>query len=114
MNRPVCNVCHKKPVAVNYKRGDKTYYRKKCDSCIRSGRGIKPPKPLWAEAGYKKKLVCDRCGFKARWLDQLAVYYIDGNMNNTKQHNLRSVCLNCTVVIEKQDMPWAKDISPDF
>jgi len=114
MNRPICTVCHKKPAAVNYKRGDKTYYRKKCDSCIRERRNIKPPKPRWAEAGYKKKLQCDKCGFKARWLNQIVVYYIDGNMNNAKQNNLRSVCLNCTVVIEKQDMPWAKDISPDF
>lgn len=114
MKRPLCAACHQRPASINYKRNNKTYYRKKCDTCIREDRGISPPKPNWTKVGYKKKLVCDKCGFKARWLNQLVVYYVDGDMTNTKLINLKSICLNCTVVIAKEDMPWAKEISPDF
>jgi len=71
------------------------------------------PKPSWVKAGYKKKLVCDKCGFTARWANQMVVYYVDGNLKNTSLINLKSICLNCTVVIEKQGIPWARDMSPD-
>ena len=114
MNRPICNQCNQRHVAINYKRNGKTYFRKQCDSCIRSKKKIKPAKPNWTKVGYKKKLVCDKCGFKARWHSQLVVYYSDGDLTNTKLINLKTICLNCTVVIEKGDMPWAKEISPDF
>lgn len=109
MERPLCAVCNQRPASINYKKNNKTYYRKKCDGCIRDSRKIKKPVPKWSKDGYTKKLVCDMCAFKAKWHNQLVVYYTDGNMNNTKLINLKSICLNCTVVIEKQGMPWVKD-----
>jgi len=113
MNRPLCKNCSQKPASINYKRKGKTYYRKKCDSCIRKVKNMRPPVPNWSKAGYKKKLICDKCAFKARWLGQIVIYYVDGNMNNVKLANLKSVCLNCTILIEKGDIPWTREVSPD-
>lgn len=111
MNRPLCQQCRQKHAGVNYKRNGKTYYRSKCDTCLRLAKKKKPPKPNWTLSGYKKKMVCDRCGFKARWGKQIVVYYADGDLKNTKQNNLKSICLNCTIEVEKQDIPWALDLS---
>lgn len=111
MKRPLCKQCHQKHAGVNYKKNGRTYYRSKCDSCLRLAKKEKPPKPNWAKSGYKKKMTCDRCGFKARWAKQIVVYYTDGDLNNTKRNNLKSICLNCTVDIEKQDIPWVQDHS---
>jgi len=33
--RALCTVCNMKPVAVNYHKNGRTFYRTKCDSCIR-------------------------------------------------------------------------------
>ena len=112
MNRPLCKECNQKHVAVNYIRNGKTYYRSKCDSCLRLAKKKKPPKPNWSKSGYQKKMVCDKCGFKARWADQIIVFYADGDLKNTKKNNLKSICLNCTIELDKQDIPWAKDLSP--
>ena len=34
--RPLC-VCGQRPAAINYKKGNKTYYRKRCERCLRTG-----------------------------------------------------------------------------
>ena len=113
--RPICIKCLQRHAGINYKRNGKTYYRKKCDTCIREAKAIKPAKPNWTKSGYKKKMVCDKCHFKARWGKQILVYYVDGDLKNTQLSNLKSICLNCSVAVEKQDMPWAKDLglTPD-
>ncbi len=108
MKRPICAECNQKHASVNYTYKNKRYYRKKCDSCIRKSKKIVPPAPNWVKAGYKKKLQCDKCKFKARWHSQLVVYYADGDLTNTKLINLKTICLNCVVIIEKGDMPWIK------
>ena len=113
MTRPICTTCIQRHAAVNYIRKGKRYYRTECESCLRLKKGKAKPKPNWSLSGYKKKLKCDMCGFTARWAKQIIVFYADGDLRNTKQNNLKSICLNCSVVIEKQDMPWTKDISPD-
>lgn len=109
MKRPICKQCEIKPAGVNYIKDGKTYYRSKCDSCLRKTKEKKPQKPKWSLSGYKKKMVCDKCHFKARWAKQIMIFYVDGDMNNTKQNNLKSICLNCAIDIEKQDIPWAKE-----
>ena len=107
MDRPVCEACKKRYAAVNRKVKGKTYYRKKCDSCIRKGRQAKPPVPRWANVGYQQKMVCDRCGFRAKSLKQTTVYHMDGNLNNCNLNNLRTVCLNCSVEVMQLDLPWS-------
>jgi hypothetical protein len=106
MSRPMCQACEKRPAAVNCYHKSKTYYRKLCDNCIRKGRRKKPAVPRWSKAGYKKKLVCDRCGFRARYSKQTIVYHMDGDLNNCNLNNLKTICLNCSVEVMRLDLPW--------
>jgi hypothetical protein len=113
--RPICSACNQRPRAIAYHRNDgRIQYRSLCSQCIRRKRKIKIQEPRWSTAGYKKKSVCDRCGFRARWAAQLLVVHIDGNLNNNNVRNLKTVCQNCVVDIAKSDLPWRPgDLSPD-
>lgn len=72
-------------------------------------------KTRWQLAGYKKKTLCDRCGFTSRYSAQLIVYHVDGNLNNTDLRNLKTICLNCTAEVTRLDLPWRPgDIEPDY
>ena len=104
--RPICPACKQRPVAINYRGEHTVYYRKTCDNCIRRGRKEKAPVARWQSAGYKKKTVCDRCGFRSRYASQLLVYHVDGRMANTELSNLRTVCLNCVEEVRRQAVPW--------
>ena len=115
MQRPVCQSCHQRPCAVNYIKEDATHYRSRCESCARKTRGLKPREPRWKIAGYKKKPTCDKCGFRAKFLTQLLVFHVDGNLNNVELRNLKTVCLNCIEVLKKTDVTWRRgDLEPDF
>jgi hypothetical protein len=104
--RPICSACNQRPVAVNYRRADVLFYRSRCDNCIRRGRQQKAHVPRWQSSGYKKKTVCDRCGFRSRYASQLVVYHMDGRLVNTQLSNLRTVCLNCVEEVKRLDVPW--------
>jgi hypothetical protein len=113
--RPLCTICNKKPVAVNYIRDKVTHYRSRCDSCIRKKRNKIVPVPLWVKSGYKKKSQCEKCGFRARYKEQLFVFHIDGSLNNTKPANLKTVCANCQIEVAKEGLGWRQgDLIPDF
>lgn len=109
MNRPICPACNRNPVAINYRKGNRVHYRTRCQSCINKNRNIRPPVPRWHIAGYVKKLVCDICKFRAKYPAQIQVYHRDGNLNNCELNNLRSVCLNCGIILQKQDSAWQTD-----
>ena len=112
--RPICKACNQRPCAVNYIKEDVTHYRSRCETCQRRNRGIKPRDPRWKSAGYKKKPQCDRCGFRARFISQLLVYHIDGDLNNTALKNLRTVCKNCVEEISRVEVNWRPgDLEPD-
>jgi hypothetical protein len=114
-NRPLCQVCSKRPAAVNYKLNSRTYYRSRCDSCVRKDKKLPIPKPKWLESGYKKKSQCEKCGFKAKYKEQLFVYHVDGNLNNIDQINLRTICSNCQYEISKEGLGWRRgDLVPDY
>ena len=106
MDRPFCQSCSKKLVAINYVKDGVTHYRSMCYGCIRKKRGKRAVQPKWQKAGYKKKTKCDLCGFRAKYSTQTLVYHIDGNLKNVSFSNLRTVCLNCTVIIQKEDLVW--------
>jgi len=108
MKRPVCNLCNKNLCAINYIRKGKTYYRSKCDECGRTKEKKKPRVPKWQMSGYKKKVTCDSCGFKASYATQMTVYHIDGNLENTEFINLRTICLNCVEVIKRKEVKWKR------
>ena len=68
----------------------------------------------WQLDGYKKKTVCDRCGFRGKYSAQLVVCHTDGNLSNSTPRNLRTICQNCVVEVSKLDLPWrAGDLEPD-
>ena len=116
MNRPFCPVCNQRPVAINYRTGDKVRYRKLCDSCIRQGKKLRPIPPGWFKSGYRKRDRCDQCGFKATYpIKQLRVFYIDGNLKNNNSSNLKTICLNCQIDVVHSKLPWKpSDLTPDF
>jgi len=105
MERPLCSTCRGNLAAVNYKVGDKTYYRKICAACSRKVRHTKEM-PGWTKTGYKKKLLCERCNFKAKTPQQIFVYYIDGNLKNNTWTNLRCVCANCRIELNQGKTTW--------
>jgi hypothetical protein len=54
------------------------------------------------------------CGFRARYAAQLRVFHVDGNLNNGAIRNLKTICLNCQIVADKDDLIWRPgDLSPD-
>lgn len=111
MTRDLCCVCKQRPVAINYYKKDKPFYRTKCDHCAK-GRG--EGEPLWQKAGYKKKTICDKCGFTSRYSEQFSVYYVDGNPQNCRYTNLKTVCANCQSILYKFKLPWRQgDLVPD-
>jgi len=91
--------------AVNGWHNGKIYYRSKCNPCIRRKKKLPAVKPRWQSAGYKKKLQCDRCGFKGRSI-QLLVYHVDGDLNNVELRNLKTICLNCAAEVTRLELPW--------
>jgi group I intron endonuclease len=113
--RPICNVCNQRSRAISYYRPNgKIQYRSRCENCIKRNRSKPPANPRWATAGYVKKIVCERCGFRARWSAQLLVFHLDANLNNTHARNLKTICQNCVIDISKADLPWRPgDLSPD-
>lgn len=115
VNRPTCQACNQRLCAINYHRDGVTHYRSRCESCQRKNRGLRPRSPRWKIAGYTKKIVCDRCGFRAKYNAQILVYHVDGNLNNTDIKNLRSICRNCEVGLTKSDAMWRPgDLEPDL
>ena len=110
--RPLCK-CGQRPAAINYKKGTKTFYRSLCEKCLRNGlnHGI----PKWKQKGDEKKQECERCGFKSKHTEQFNVYHIDGDLNNCRFNNLKTVCANCQRIMQKQGVKWKQgDLVPDF
>ena len=110
--RKLCKKCQERPVAINYYKEDKPFYRSVCDRCSRGhGEGVS----LWQRQGYKKKTVCDKCGFKSTQLDVFNVFFVDGNLTNCRFTNLKTVCANCQRVLQKEGVKWKQgDLRPDF
>ncbi len=101
-----CPVCNKRPVGVNLIRNGKTYYRKRCDWCIYNKKHLRPVVSNWVKTGYKKKPHCEKCGFVAKLKEQLVVAYLDGNIENGDSFNLKTICQNCRIEVEKGALPW--------
>ncbi len=110
--RKLCKTCQQRPVAVNYYKEGRPFYRSKCDHCA---RGNKEERPLWALAGYKKKDSCDKCGFKSKHTEVFNVFYVDGNLTNNRLANLKTVCANCQRYLHREGVKWRQgDLRPDF
>lgn len=110
--RPLCR-CEQRPRAVNYKKNGRTYYRSLCEVC--SAHGLYHGIPRWARAGYKLKLQCDKCGFKSPHKEVFKVFHVDGNLNNCRTTNLKTVCSNCAQILGKEGITWRQgDLTADY
>jgi hypothetical protein len=110
--RPLC-ACGIRPTAVNYHKNGHTYYRSMCNVCLKHGEGYGVAR--WHRAGYKIKTACDKCGFKSPHKEVFAVFHVDGDLNNCKQMNLKTVCANCQRVLHKEGVRWRQgDLTPDL
>lgn len=110
--RPLCKSCGEKPCGINYYKQGTAFYRSKCDTC---SRGATPKKPRWAQAGYSKKDKCDKCGYRSKYPEQFNVYHVDGNLNNCRPSNLKTICANCQRILHKEGVKWRQgDLTPDL
>ena len=115
MTRPICPECRQRPRAVAYHKYERVYYRSRCMQCLKKSQHRRVPKMRWQLNGYKKKTVCDHCGFRARYSAQLQVFHTDGDLNNSSLRNLKTICQNCAIEIKKSDQVWrAGDLEPDL
>ena len=110
--RPLCS-CGIRPCAVNYKKNGKTYYRSLCEACMTHGKNAGIPR--WYRAGYRQKNQCDRCGFKSPHKEVFRVFHVDGNLDNCRPNNLKTVCANCREILAKEGITWKQgDLVADF
>ncbi len=71
--------------------------------------------PRWVRAGYKMKSICEKCGFKSPHSEVFRVFHVDGDLNNCKHTNLKTVCCNCTQVLSKEGITWRQgDLIADY
>ena len=71
--------------------------------------------PRWFRAGYKIKNQCDKCGFKSSHKEIFRVFHIDGDLNNCRHNNLKTVCANCVQVLSKEGLTWKQgDLVADY
>lgn len=113
--RPICKQCNKNFRLVNYIREGVTHYRSLCNECGNKKVRKRTAKANWEKAGYKKKQVCDVCGFKSLYNTQMTVFHIDGDLRNTEFNNLRSICLNCVEVVKRKEVTWKRgDLQVDY
>jgi len=110
--RPMCK-CGERPRAINYKKNDKTYYRSLCEVCLSNGLYHRVPR--WKRAGYKIKDKCERCGFTSAVAKVFKVFHVDGDLNNCRYRNLKTVCSNCSIIIQQSETRWKiGDLEADF
>jgi len=108
MQRPLCATCKSKPRAYGYRKGSKIYWRSECDTCIRKSKNLRTNRaPKWLLAGYHKKVKCELCGFKSLHEQQMDVFHVDGDRNNTSVYNLKTICANCQRLKSTQELGWS-------
>lgn len=110
--RPLCS-CGLRPAAINYHKNGRTFYRSLCEVCLRGGKykGV----ARWYQSGYRIKNVCDKCGFKSPHKEVFNVFHVDGDLNNCRHSNLKTVCANCQRVLHKEGVRWRQgDLVPDL
>jgi len=111
--RPLCRKCNLRPRAVNYKKDKKTYYRSLCEGCLTYGENYGVPR--WYRSGYRMKSQCDKCGFRSPHKEVFRVFHVDGNLENCRISNLKTVCANCSQVLSKEGITWRQgDLIADY
>ena len=115
MAQKKCENCNKHSATVNYTRNGKTYYRRLCYHCNKLKKSESDlASQLLKKSGYKKKSVCDRCGFKSKTHKQMEIYYRDNNKLNVSLSNLRSFCANCIIEVTENPLTKDRDLLADY
>jgi len=84
-----------------------------CNVCSKHGAAAGVPR--WYRSGYRMKNSCDKCGFKSPHKEVFAVFHVDGDLNNCRSTNLKTVCSNCARVLHKENVRWRQgDLVPDL
>lgn len=110
--RPLCK-CGERPRAINYYKNDRPYYRKFCETCM--SHGLNSGIPRWKTAGYEPKNQCEKCGFKSKIKEIFKVFHLDGNLNNCRPNNLKTLCSNCAVAVSRDSNGWKQgDLVADY
>ena len=110
--RPLCK-CGQRPKAINYYKNGRAYYRKLCEICLANGlyHGI----PRWQRAGYKMKSQCEKCGHRSPHPEVFRVFHVDGNLDNCRPNNLKTICCNCAQILSKEGITWRQgDLVADY
>lgn len=95
-NRPFCEHCRIALAKANgvSKHGFKKWHRY-CSNCSK----------YFYDEKYKhlstKKIQCEKCDFIPEDPCQLDLIYKDGNKNNKKSSNLKTLCANCNRLFQK-------------
>ena len=84
---------------------DYPVFAKKLGNRIKSKKRIGGITSL-QRSGYKKRKNCELCGFKAQHTIQLNVFFVDGNLRNVKDTNLKTVCANCQRLGSVRKLGW--------
>ena len=67
------------------------------------------------QRGYEKKSSCEKCNYKSKHSEQFNVFHIDGNLENCRPQNLKTICANCQRILQKEGVVWKQgDLVPDF
>jgi hypothetical protein len=71
--------------------------------------------PRWYRAGYKIKSQCEKCGHRSPHREVFRVFHVDGNLNNCRPTNLKTICANCQRVLHKEGVKWRQgDLLADY
>ena len=71
--------------------------------------------PRWLRSGYKMKSQCEKCGFRSPHVEVVRVFHMDGNLDNCRAANLKTICLNCAGVLSKEGIAWRQgDLVADY
>lgn len=115
MTRPICPKCNKQVCAINYLKNGIYHYRSICNECGKKKIRKKPRTFNWQKSGYKKKTICDLCGFRSVYPTQITVYHINGDLTDISLTNLKSICLNCIEVVKRKEVTWKRgDLQVDY
>lgn len=69
----------------------------------------------WQRAGYRIKNQCDKCGFRSPHKEVFRVFHVDGNLDNCRHSNLKTVCCNCAQILGKEGVVWKQgDLVADY
>jgi hypothetical protein len=98
--RPLCK-CGQRPRAINYKKEGKTFYRSLCDICSREG--LFSRSSSMATSRIQNKTQCEKCGHRSPHPEVFRVFHLDGNLDNCRPSNLKTVCCNCAQILAKRE-----------